>query len=682
MFLNRLFVIQFIIVFISSFATAQMIKRDSIKINELDEIIVTATRTVRQLSSLPMPVTLISKKQIKNTGSTRLKDILLEQTGIILVSDVGDFKGIQMQGLDAEYTMILIDGVPLIGRNAGNLDLSRVSVNNIKQIEIVKGPSSSLYGSEALGGVINIITESPKNNKLEGNISYFTRLGTKEELDINTNFLYKKEKFGVVAGVNLNSSGGFDLSPETVAKTTQNYQNFTANLKLDYDFSENLKFIVSQRFFYDKQAVESTQLDYNLSSKLTNKINDNWTLNYTFYGTKYRTKSLFNDDISKYNQTLIRTEIRSLSAFNNGTLISGIGANFDALDRTYFTKKETFNAKYIFAQYDFDISNKLNAIIGARFDYHNKYKSAFSPKISARYKLNNKVFFRGSVGFGFKAPDFRQLFFNFNNSAAGYIVLGIKTLHELYGNESIVQQVPTDLNPENSIGSNFGVEFKPTFNLKITANLFRNDINDLINTVALNGNLPGIHQGTTVFYYENRNKVFTQGIELDFKYKFSNNFKFIAGYQFLEAKDKEEINNIKTGTVYYRRTPTSSSEVLKLSNYFGLANRSKHTANAKLYYENYEYNFSVNLRGIFRSKYALYDTNSSQGIIDDFDSFVASNYQFNLTINKEFNKMIYLQFGIDNLLNERGHVNSSLFQNNDTVLILGRNYYGKMQFNF
>lgn len=682
MFLNRLFVIQFIIVFTSSFATAQMIKRDSIKINELDEIIVTATRTVRQLSSLPMPVTLISKKQIKNTGSTRLKDILLEQTGIILVSGVGDFKGIQMQGLDAEYTMILIDGVPLIGRNAGNLDLSRVSVNNIKQIEIVKGPSSSLYGSEALGGVINIITESPKNNKLEGNISYFTRVGTKEELDINTNFLYKKEKFGIVAGINLNSSGGFDLSPETVAKTTQNYQNFTANLKLDYDFSENLKFIVSQRFFYDKQAVESTQLDYNLSSKLTNKINDNWTLNYTFYGTKYRTKSLFNDDISKYNQTLIRTEIRSLNAFNNGTLISGIGANFDALDRTYFTKKETFNAKYIFAQYDFDISNKLNAIIGARFDYHNKYKSAFSPKISARYKLNNKVFFRGSVGFGFKAPDFRQLFFNFNNSAAGYIVLGIKTLHELYGNESIVQQVPTDLNPENSIGSNFGVEFKPTFNLKITANLFRNDINDLINTVALNGNLPGIHQGTTVFYYENRNKVFTQGIELDFKYKFSNNFKFIAGYQFLEAKDKEEINNIKTGTVYYRRTPTSSSEVLKLSNYFGLANRSKHTANAKLYYENYEYNFSVNLRGIFRSKYALYDTNSSQGIIDDFDSFVASNYQFNLTINKEFNKMIYLQFGIDNLLNERGHVNSSLFQNNDTVLILGRNYYGKMQFNF
>ncbi|MCD8445589.1 TonB-dependent receptor plug domain-containing protein, partial [Tenacibaculum finnmarkense] len=125
----------------------------------LEEVVVTATRTKRQLSSIPMPVTLISKEQLQKSGAVRLKDILLEQTGITLVSDFGGSQGVQIQGVAADYTLILIDGVPVVGRASGNIDLSRLSVNNIKQIEIVKGPSSSLYGSEAIGGVINIITE-------------------------------------------------------------------------------------------------------------------------------------------------------------------------------------------------------------------------------------------------------------------------------------------------------------------------------------------------------------------------------------------------------------------------------------------------------------------------------------------------------------------------------------------
>ena len=77
---------------------------------------------------------------------------------MITVPDFGGGEGIQMQGLDAQYVLILIDGVPLVGRSAGTLDLNRISVGNIKQIEVVKGASSSLYGSDALGGVINIIT--------------------------------------------------------------------------------------------------------------------------------------------------------------------------------------------------------------------------------------------------------------------------------------------------------------------------------------------------------------------------------------------------------------------------------------------------------------------------------------------------------------------------------------------
>lgn len=682
MFLNRILTVLFLSISLSSFCQKKAVEKDSVKINELSEVVITATRTVRQLSSLPMPVTLISKKQIQKTGTTRLKDILIEQTGINFVTDQSGFTGVQLQGLSSEYTLIMIDGVPLVGRSSGNLDLSRITVNNIKQIEIVKGPSSSLYGSEALGGVINIITEKPKRDGFKGDIGYFVRVGARDELDLNTNIVYKKGKFGAVAGINLNSSGGFDLSPATATKTTESYQNYTSNLQLTYDFSKKLHLFVSQRYFYEEQGKENIQSDWNSNTELRHQINDIWDVNYTFYATQFTTESQFNGEVSEFNQTLIRPEIRVTIALKNSSLITGLGANFDALDRTFFDEIATFNSKYIFAQYDFHPLENMNLIVGARFDNHNKYKSAFSPKISSSYKINDWLTAKLSVGYGFKAPDFRQLFFNFNNRAGGYIVLGTRTLHDLYGDAPNVQNIEKDLKPENSIGYNAGFEMKPSSDLKININFFRNDINDLINTALLQGGLPNVSRGTGIFYYENRDQVFTQGVEVDLNYKISDNFRFIGGYQFLDAKDKQEITNIETGTVFFRRTPSSPSEVLKESDYFGLANRSKHTANAKLFYQNLIQNFSANIRAIYRSKYALFDTNSSQNIIDTYDDFVVGNVQINMAIEKTFLNLMNVQIGVDNLFDTRGTVNESVFPNNDAVLLVGRNYYGRVRFNF
>ena len=146
--LNKNNISIFFLIFFSCFSFSQeetITKQDSTKIESLEEVIITATRTVRQLSSLPLPAQLISKKEIQSVNSSRLSDILNEQTGLITVPDFGGGEGIQLQGLDSQYTLILVDGVPLIGRSAGTLDISRVSVGNIKQIEIVKGASSSLY---------------------------------------------------------------------------------------------------------------------------------------------------------------------------------------------------------------------------------------------------------------------------------------------------------------------------------------------------------------------------------------------------------------------------------------------------------------------------------------------------------------------------------------------------------
>jgi len=124
----------------------------------LNEVVITATKTKRQLSTTTVPVALIQSKDIEHTNALRIQGVLDEYTGLNKVSSALG-TGIQLQGLDADYSLIMIDGVPIIGRLNGVLDLSRLSVSNISHIEIVKGPSSVLFGSNALAGVVNIITQ-------------------------------------------------------------------------------------------------------------------------------------------------------------------------------------------------------------------------------------------------------------------------------------------------------------------------------------------------------------------------------------------------------------------------------------------------------------------------------------------------------------------------------------------
>ena len=126
-------------------------KKDSVSTyTSKEQVVVTGTRNEVLLKDSPVRVEVIDKKQTVSTAMVNIGDLLREQSGMILT-----------MGLGADYTQILIDGQPMIGRVAGVLDLSRISVGNVERVEVVKGPMSSLYGSEALAGVINIITKKP-----------------------------------------------------------------------------------------------------------------------------------------------------------------------------------------------------------------------------------------------------------------------------------------------------------------------------------------------------------------------------------------------------------------------------------------------------------------------------------------------------------------------------------------
>lgn len=690
---NKSFCVYFLL-FISGLSFSQeKVKsvRDSLKPEKLDEVVITATRNFRQLSSLPLPVQIVSQKDIMSSNVIRLNDILNEQTGLITVPDFGGGEGIQMQGLDSQYTLILIDGVPLIGRSAGTLDLSRVAVGNIKQIEIVKGASSSLYGSEALGGVINIITETPENG-FNGKVNY--RLSSFSTNDISTNLNYKKDKIGVSTFVNRYSSEGYDLVKGDALNTVDPFSNYTFNGKLTYDVSKKTHLFLSGRYYRQNQEnVASSNLigesdlsEWNSHLKISHVHSSSWTSYFEFYATQYKAEEFLNENNGArfsenyFNQVLIRPEIRSSYSLNSkNSLYAGIGFNHETLDRTDFSIKPVFNSPYIYLQYDTNPTEKLNIILGARFDSHNKYESQFSPKGAIRYELNNKIALKSSIGYGFKAPDFRQLYFDFTNATVGYTVLGYNAvataIPQLQSQGQIanlivpISEFNKELKPENSISINLGVDYKLTPNLRFSLNLFRNAINDLIDTRIIANKT----NGQNVFSYFNIDEVYTQGFEFNAAWKPFNQFKVSVGYQLLLAKDKNAIDAFEAGTVFARENPSSPSFQLQKQDYFGLLNRSRHMANFKVFYQIPEWDLDTNIRTTYRSTYGLFDSNGNN-YLDIYDDFVSGYAIIDFAINKTIHKKYQVGFGLDNIFDFTDTQNISN--------IVGRIIYGKLNIQF
>jgi outer membrane receptor for ferrienterochelin and colicins len=681
----------FLFICFSQFAMAQ-IETDSVKTNQLKEVIITGTRTERSVATLPLPTQIISGESIKKSGLSRLNEVIQEQTGLITVPDFGGGEGIQMQGLDAAYVMILIDGQPLFGRSAGTLDLTRISVNNIERIEIVKGASSSLYGSEALAGVVNILTKKLKaSEKLKGIINY--KLATFNTHDVATTLEYGKEKIGVELFANYFKTEGYNLSESDFLQTVEPYHNYTIQPKVKINFSKKIDVLLNSRMYYQNQDYnaeigpekyigESKINEWNNSILMNHTVSDKFKLVYDLYATNFKAHEFLNDDNnqtfdeSKFNQWFYRPEIRSHYKIGKNTLSAGIGVNHETLDRTYFEKKATLNSEYIFGQLEWFIKEKWNILAGFRYDNHHQYQSQFSPKIGVNYKWNDNISLKTSVGYGYKAPDLRQLYFDFTNSAVGYTVLGYNVAEEkLEMLQSQGQILFTNgfnfsnpLKPESSVNINFGGYFKKN-KLSFDYNFFYNIIKNLIDTRAVAQKT----NGQNVFSYFNIDKIFTYGLELNTAFKANSSLSISAGYQYLVAKDQSIVEKLERGEVFARDPITLSSFKLKSSDYFGLYNRSTHTANIKINYLIPMLKTTINARVFYRSKYGIFDSNDNN-ILDKYDDFVKGYFLTNLTLNRDFKYQITAQMGVINLLDYKDE--------NNIPNLAGRQIFTRVQYQF
>ena len=652
--------------------------KDSLDLEALDEIIVVATRTKREFSSLPLPALLVSKKEIERTNSLRLSDLLDEQTGLVMVPDFGGVMGVQIQGLDSQYVSILIDGLPLIGRSAGTFDLNRISVGNIAQVEIVKGASSSLYGNEALAGVINIITGFPEKEGLGGFLNlragnpptyhpYHRNFGYLHTFDANLGIQYRNGKHDIRAYLNNLHSEGYDLNQDQYGSTVEPYGSTTAEAKWRYRFTDDSFLSLSGRYFNQWQSLlpppdidnygTSITDEFNLNAKLQLTFSSKWKGFFDGYTSRYIFEELPRSEGNYFDQNISRLELRSNYEPNGkNSLVFGTGITFENIERSDFLGSPFFRAPFVFGQLDSQPLKDFNLIFGIRADWHNEYPSQISPKLALRYDFSKKFAIRGSVGSGYKAPDFRQLYFNFSNSTVGYSVFGqqvvAQRVQELEEEGRIVKKnVPLSefddpLNAESSVNINLGFTFSSGNLYQFNVNLFRNDVKNLIETSAV----ARLTNGQQVFSYSNLESVFTQGLEVSMKYYLGQQWRFNAGYQLLYARDLKVKDEFEQGQVFARLSPSQPAFSLTRSDYFGLYNRSRHTANIKLFYVHSGGGFDANIRGVYRSQYGLFDTNGNN-YLDIYDEFVDGFVTWDISLSKRILKFAKINVGVDNLLN-------------------------------
>jgi outer membrane receptor for ferrienterochelin and colicins len=404
----------------------------------------------------------------------------------------------------------------------------------------------------------------------------------------------------------------------------------------------------------------SRNTDLNISPVLTFKPNDRNRLQVRNYITAYHTKTIIDYlpenklyDESFFKQLFNRSEAQydhTFSAAHISTL--GIGNIIETVEATRYDAGNKLSQQYIFGQHQWIPSKQFNMAAGFRYDRHNQYGDRLSPKLALRWNITRQLSVQASAGGGYKAPDFRQLLLNFTNPVTGYSVFGTSVvaagiarlqqegqINSLYVDPASIEKIKA----ESSAAFNVNVRYNPFNRFTTQLNLFRNNINDLIDTrpIALKTN------GQSVFSYFNYNKVFTQGLEFQAGYSLPFGLQLSAAYQYLDAKDVTVWDNIKAGKVYYRDAANVDKKV-KRQDYGGLYNRSKHSGNIKLLYDNTRYDFNCSLRGIYRGKFGYGGDVNSNAILDDPAEYADGCTVWNLSAQKFFNK-ITVEAGVNNL---------------------------------
>ena len=401
---------------------------DSIyKCVEMEQVVVTGTRTPKLLANTPVLTKLITASDIAKADATNLRDLLQQVLpGVEFSYAMNQQVHMNFSGFGGQSMLILVDGERLAGETMDDVDFSRLCMDNVDHIEIVKGAASALYGSNAAGGVINIIT---KNGIRPFALNLNARLGRHHEQRYGLSWQQGAGRWSNLLTVNRNRSDNYDVhngdNPVTRVVATI-YGDATWNFKeqLSYRPSEKLSLTGRAGYFY-RQLVRTSETperyrDFSGGLRGIWKPDTHNSLDLSYAFDQY--------DKSDY-QRITRLDIRDYSnvqnslrllynhTFGSGDVLS-LGADYmhDYLFNTNLEDRTRRQASFdAFAQYDWNVSRQWEAVGALRYDYFSDGRiSRLTPKVSVRYQPVRNLNFRASYGMGFRAPTLKEKYYNFD----------------------------------------------------------------------------------------------------------------------------------------------------------------------------------------------------------------------------------------------------------------------------
>ena len=519
---------------LESDVTGNLVVRLKKSLLNLDEVTVTGTRTEKTVAETPVMTRIVPSEVLQRNDFESMIDVLEYNIPGLRFNTDPRGNNIQVQGLENSYILILVDGERLSTTPGGPIDFDRLTTANIKKIEVLKGAASALYGSSAMGMVINIITDIPKR-PLEGWAK--VRYGKYNDLQLDAGVGMKYKGFYAQTLFNRTSSDGYDLTPETPESFTENpSHHMTIEEKLGWN-NQYSRITVKGSLYWGEveNPWESTapthyrSLTKTLQVNAEHAFNDRYKLYGTYAGDFYTRKTVYDflylpDSTNAWSHEQTVRLVDEFKPWDNLVIVKGFEWNGTKnYNKMQYGKEKTIrdmDDANLFAQADWMITDRLEVIGGFRYTHNSEFGSAFTPKVNLMYSPGNfKI--RAGYSRGFKTPGLTELYSDFNMGSVSHNI----------GNP--------DLKAEHSDYFSVSGEYTWQGRLMLTAELYQNTVDNKINSYNVDIEDPKPGELGTELRYENVKGVRIRGAEATATYYPVSALLLRTSYAFCDALNKE-----------------------------------------------------------------------------------------------------------------------------------------------
>lgn len=528
---------------------------------DLEQIVVTATKTEKKVKDIPASVTVITAEDLHNANIKTIEDALQNVPGIYIKGASG-IQGtkISVRGLSQNRVLIMLDGLALNNGYTGGTQLPNIPVENIDRIEVIRGPFSALYGSSAMGGVINIITK--QNAAPQTTVTIKSGQQGSENYALTHNNSVGKLEYYI--DMSKRQTDGYITNPAKPQEGNFGNDNKKYDLKFIYHVNDTDKISLAKgradyKYSFDGNNINRGQritetLNFNYQTKLSpdKELSIHWgELNFSNYWTITGNK-FFNPNPTKTNDGLVNlnwkiNDVQYLTIGASTKIDQGNGQTYNILKNNALVEQSRAKTKTnsFYFQDELKLNNKTTLLAGGRYDKWNFYNgynqtgalpdkslSNFSPKASISYKSNNQVSWYASIGKSFVSPNMFQLVRNWPTKTG-----------TLFANP--------DLKPEKATSYEIGniTQLTPSTTAKIA--LFRNNVDDMICQLDIDGkNLK----------WDNIGQARITGVEVELNHRFNPALTGFINYTNSDPK----VTANKDANLVGKQIPTVPKEMLNL----------------------------------------------------------------------------------------------------------------------